>query len=64
MAIHLKAARVNAGLTQEEAAKELDISKGTLINYEKYKTKPNIEMSKRIASLYNTTVDEIIFFAN
>lgn len=64
MAIHLKAARVNAGYTQEEAAKKLNIAKGTLANYEKYKTKPDIEMSKKIAALYRTTVDNIIFFAN
>lgn len=64
MAIHLKAARVNAGYTQEEAAKKLNISKGTLANYEKYKTKPDIEMSKKIAALYRTTVDNIIFFAS
>ena len=63
MAIHLKAARVNAGYTQTEAAKELNISKGTLANYEKYKTIPDIEMSKKIATLYRTTVDDIIFFA-
>lgn len=64
MAIHLKAARVNAGYTQEEAATKLNISKGTLANYEKYKTKPDIEMSKKIAALYRTTVDNIIFFVN
>lgn len=64
MAIHLKAARVNAGYTQNEAARALEISKGTLVNYEKYRTKPDIEMSKRIAELYKTTVDNIIFFAH
>ena len=63
MAIHLKAARVNAGFTQREAAKELNISKGTLANYENYKTIPDIEMSKKIAALYRTTVNDIIFFA-
>lgn len=63
MAIHLKAARVNAGYTQRGAAKALGISKGTLANYENYKTKPDIEMSKKIAALYNTTVDDIVFFA-
>lgn len=63
MAIHLKAARVNAGYTQREAARKLHISKGTLANYESYKTKPDIEMSKKIAALYGTTVDNIIFFA-
>jgi DNA-binding XRE family transcriptional regulator len=63
MAIHLKAARVNAGFTQKEAAKELNIGKGTLANYENYKTIPDIEMAKKIAALYRTTVDDIIFFA-
>lgn len=63
MAIHLKAARVNAGYTQEEAAKKLGIGKRTLVNYEKYKTKPSIEVAKKMAELYHTTVDEIIFFA-
>lgn len=62
MAITLKAARVNIGLTQEDAAKALNISKGTLINYEKYRTKPDIETSKQIAALYNTTIDDLIFF--
>ena len=64
MAMHLKAARVNAGYTQKTAAEKLNISKGTLANYEKYKTKPDIEMSKKIAALYGLTVDDIIFFAN
>lgn len=61
MEIALKAARVNAGLTQEEAAKQLGISKSTLISYEKYRTTPNIEKAKQIASLYKTTVEDIIF---
>lgn len=61
MAITLKAARVNAGLTQREAAKKLGISKATLASYEMYKTKPDIERAKQIADLYGTTVDGIIF---
>ena len=62
MAIHVKAARVNAGLSQDEAAKELKISKSTLISYEKYKTVPSVEMSKRMADLYGMSVDDIIFY--
>jgi DNA-binding XRE family transcriptional regulator len=61
MAITLKAARVNAGFTQKEAAKRLGISRGTLASYEMYKTKPDIEKAKRIADLYGTAVDGIIF---
>lgn len=62
--LHLKAARVNAGLTQQQAAEKLGISKGTVINYEKYRTAPDIEVSKKIANLYGLSVDDIIFFAD
>jgi DNA-binding XRE family transcriptional regulator len=62
MAITLKAARVNADMSQTEAAKRLGISKNTLCNYEKYRTIPDIEMSKKIASLYGWSVNDIIFF--
>ena len=62
MAITLKAARVNAEMTQTEAAKALGISKNTLLNYEKYKTIPDIEKSKRMAKLYGCTVNDLIFF--
>jgi DNA-binding XRE family transcriptional regulator len=61
MAITLKAARVNVGLSQKEAADRLKISRGTLASYEMYRTKPNIERAKQIAALYGTTVDNIIF---
>lgn len=61
MAITLKAARVNAGLTQTQAARMLKISKNTIGSYERYKTKPNMERAKRIAELYGLTVDDIIF---
>lgn len=63
MAMSLKAARVNADMTQEQAAKALGVTKGTIINYEKYRTKPSIMMSKKLAALYGCTVDDIIFFA-
>lgn len=64
MAITLKAARVNAGLTQNEAAKKLGITRGTLASYEKYKTKPDIDRAKKIAALYGTTVNCLIFLPN
>ena len=61
VAITLKAARVNAGFTQKDASIKLGISRGTLQSYEMYKTKPDIEMAKKIAELYGLTVDGIIF---
>ena len=64
MAITLKAARVNAGLTQKEAAKLLNISKGTLANYELYRTTPGVDTAKKIAALYGLELDGIIFLPN
>lgn len=59
MAIHLRAARVNAGYTQAEAAKALNLGKNTIASYEAYKTIPDIETAKKIAKLYGMSVDAI-----
>lgn len=61
MGMSLKAARVNAGLTQKEAAKALNIGKNTISNYEKYRTKPNIDTAKKMAELYGVSIDDIFF---
>lgn len=63
MAIHLKAARVNAGLTQEEVAEKLGKSKTTIVNYELYRSKPDIETAQKLAELYGMSVDNIIWSA-
>ena len=61
MKITLKAARVNAGLTQDEVAKILKKSKNTIVNYENGKSSPGIEIGKALAKLYGLSVDDIIF---
>jgi len=61
MAIHLDAARVNARMTQLEVCEKLNISKSTLVSYEKYRSKPDIETAKKLAELYGMSVDNIIW---
>lgn len=61
MAISLKAARVNANLTQAEVANLLNISKSTINNYENYKKSPNVTRAKELAKLYGMEVDDIIW---
>ena len=58
----LKAARVNVGLTQANAAKELNVSNKTLGRWEKGETLPKPEQIPLICALYNLSYDEIIFF--
>ena len=62
LAITMKAARVNANLTQKEAAKALDISKNTLMNYERGRSVPKVDMARKMAALYGLAVSDIIFF--
>lgn len=62
--ISLKAARVNAGLSQKKAAEMLGISKATLQHYEAGSTVPNILMSKKIEEVYHFPADYIFFGAS
>lgn len=57
--ISLAAARVNAQMTQEEVAKKMNVSKNTVVNWEKGKTEPSISQSKQISKIYNMTLDYI-----
>ena len=61
MAISIKAARVNAGYTQEEVAKALKISKNTIVSYEAYTTSPDINVALAMSKLFQMPVDEIIW---
>ena len=61
MSITVAAARINAGMTQQQAAEALKISKGTYSNYENGKTEPTIFMAEKIANLFGMTLDQITF---
>ena len=61
MRLTLKAARVNSGLEQKEAAEKLGISRDSLRSYEKYKESPKIDLAIRIAKLYNCSLSDLIF---
>ncbi len=64
MAITLKAARMNKGYDQNQAAKLIGISTDTLSNYERGKTFPDIPVLKRIEEVYGIKYDEINFLLN
>lgn len=60
----LKAIRINLGLTLEEAAKKIGISKDTLYNYEHFKTSPKNNVVEKIMDVYNVSYNEIRFLPN
>lgn len=47
MKVTLKAARINAGLTQAEAAQKLNVSKDSISNWERGKTFPDVPLLKK-----------------
>lgn len=57
--ITLEAARVNAGLTQEEAAKKIGVTRGTVLNWEKGKVIPGIPQMAMLAKVYGISQDNI-----
>lgn len=63
MKITLKAARVNAGLTQTEAAKAIGIGVVTLIKWEKTPDRMPIYMQKHIADTYKMPIENINFLS-
>ena len=61
MAVYIKAARVNAGLTQEEVAKALKKSKSTIVSYEAYTSSPDITVAIAMAELFGMALEDIIW---
>ena len=59
--ISLKAARINAGYNQTQAAALLNVTKTTLVKWEKGTTFPNALAIERICSVYKIHYDDISF---
>lgn len=57
--ISLAAARVNAGMTQEDVAKKLHVSNNTVTNWEKGYTTPSISQARELSSLYEMPLEFI-----
>lgn len=58
----LAQARKKVGLTQEAVAEKLGVSRQTISKWETDETLPDIRQSKKLASLYHITLDELVDF--
>ena len=54
--------RKKAGLSQEVVAEKLGVSRQTISKWETDETVPDIYQAKRLAKLYNLSLDELIDF--
>lgn len=60
IASNLKKARINIGMSQEEASERLGISRQTLSNWERGLAYPDAVSLKKMRTLYNVSADAIL----
>lgn len=54
-----EAARINAGMTQDDVSKAIHVSKATIINWEKYRNHPTVVQAYALCNLYGVSIDMI-----
>lgn len=59
--ITLRAARVNAGITQKAASDAVGVSNKTMVKWEKGTAYPNVKQAIVLCRLYGIPFDDIIF---
>lgn len=59
MTMTLKAARVNAGLTQKQVAEHIGVNKGTVCSWETGKTDPSIATFAKLCDLYGVQPNDV-----
>ena len=56
---NLRAARIAAGISQEEIARRLDVKQATVSAWEVGRNQPDIESLSKMASIFDTTIDAL-----
>lgn len=56
----IKVQRAMKGITQEELAKILDTTQGTISNWERGDTEPDINALKAMAKYFGCSVDDLL----
>ena len=60
---NLKYLRKEHGLSQEEFAEKLNVSRQTVAKWENGDNLPDIENCKMIASYFDTTIDNLVYYS-
>lgn len=58
--MNLENLRISSGWSQEFVARRLEVSRGTIDNWEKGRTEPSISMAVKIAKLFGVSVEELM----
>lgn len=58
---NLRGARLEQGLTQEQAAQQVGVTRQALSHYESGRSQPDIDMLLSLCKVYNTDINDIIY---
>ncbi len=58
---NIKKFRRNKGMTQEQLAENLNVTRQAVSNWENEKTEPDVETLQRISEVLDVTVEELIY---
>ena len=61
--IHLKRFRLSAGLTQEQLAERVGVTRQTILSIEKGRYKPSIELALALARVFDAPVESLFELA-
>lgn len=57
---NLKIARMQSGLTQKQVAMQLEVVESCYANWEQGRTEPNIETLRKLCTIFDITLDELV----
>ena len=58
---NLRALRQSRGMTQQQAAERLNVTRQTVSGYESNRTRPDIDMLRMMAELYGTDLEGVVY---
>ena len=64
IAKNLRQLRLLSGMTQEQVAEKIGVTRQTLSNYESGRTRPDVDMLAQLSTIYGTDVDGVIYGEN
>ncbi|GAF20668.1 MULTISPECIES: helix-turn-helix transcriptional regulator [Shouchella] len=59
---NIKRLRVNYGLTQDELAEQLAVSRQTIISLEKERYNPSIKLAFKLSRIFSCTIEDIFIY--
>lgn len=61
---NLKSMRLARGISQRNLAKEIGVSQQSINKYENHETEPDIEILKKLADFFNTSIDYLVGYTD